>query len=239
VTQQGRSSSVTPVRGGTTDLGAIRLALVRAVGYYDTSFDSGNGAQAGAIVQLGLQAVNIGSLATARLDDIQVLLVQNPDNGGYGFGYTSNLAKVAEFVSAGGVLVFHDRHVASAQNVLPGAAGDIRRDLSDDRNINVIDDSTSLTHGPGGVITNSTLDNGNSSSHGFTVAASIPAGSHAILSRGNPAELVTFAYPFGSGWVVYSTIPLDFYLGGGTAFGTIYAPNVLAFAKDLREGRVH
>ena len=53
---------------------------------------------------------------------------------------------------------------------------------------------TLLTHGPGGVIMNSTLDGGNSSDHGY-------------------ADI--------------------YYLGGGTAFSRIYAPNVVAYLDGL------
>ena len=57
-----------------------------------------------------------------------------------------------------------------------------------------------------------------------------------ILSRTNASELVTYWYRFGSGKIIYSTIPLDFYLGGTfpPAMSTTYAPNVIAFANDLR-----
>src|SRR6266536_3750446 len=83
------------------------------------------------------------------------------------------------------------------------------------------------------------LDGGNSSSHGYVVAASVPAGAVRILSRTNPAEYVLYAYPYGRGWVVYSTMPLDFYLTStstvGLNFRNVYAPNVIAYARELRQ----
>src|SRR5690606_35183576 len=84
------------------------------------------------------------------------------------------------------------------------------------------------------VVTNATLDGGNWSSHGYTVSASLPAAATRILSTGAPGNVVTFSYRFGAGSVVYSSIPLDFYLYGGKAeFRTIYAPNVIAYAAGL------
>src|SRR5207249_212674 len=43
-------------------------------------------------------------------------------------------------------------------------------------------------------------------------------------------------YGFGSGMVIYSSIPLDYYLQGSgsiPAFADIYAPNVIAYAASL------
>ncbi|HUR55183.1 MAG TPA: pre-peptidase C-terminal domain-containing protein, partial [Gemmataceae bacterium] len=48
---------------------------------------------------------------------------------------------------------------------------------------------------------------------------------------GDPTHAVTFAYAYGSGTVIYSSIPLDYYRQfGGNNFGDVYAPNVLAYA---------
>ncbi len=155
--------------------------------------------------------------------------------------YTINLGRIFDWIATGGVIVFHAREVGDAETILPGSPGNILRDFADPANIQIVDDTTEVTNGPGGVLTNTSLDGGNSSSHGYVAAATIPPGARGILSRGNPAELVLYAYPFGRGWVVYSTMPLDFYLGQGgspaAAFTNVYAPNVLAFARALRQGR--
>lgn len=238
---EGRSASFPPVAGGTTNVGDINTVPGgKRVGYYDLSSNNGVPAQVGPINAAGLEPVNIGPIATADLSNVQILFIQNPDNSGYTSAYTANIQKVFDFVNNGGVLVFHDRHVATAASVLPGSPGNIFRDFADDRNINIVNNTTKVTNGPGGVLTDASLDNGNSSSHGFAAAASIPANGVGILSRGNPAELVTYAYRHGKGWVVFSTIPLDFYLidsspsGLGFNMRAIYAPNVLAYARDLR-----
>jgi hypothetical protein len=94
-----------------------------------------------------------------------------------------------------------------------------------------------VTNGPGGIIDNSSLDGGNSSYHGYAVANSLPNGAQAILSTGNASQVVTYSYPYGSGLVIYSTIPLDYYLAGSgpTQVNTnmkSYAANVLAYAAD-------
>ena len=92
---------------------------------------------------------------------------------------------------------------------------------------------TLLTHGPGGAIMNSTLDGGNSSDHGYADISTLPSGAVPILDNANVNRAVAFSYQDGGGQVYYSSIPLDYYLGGGTAFSRIYAPNVVAYLDGL------
>ena len=71
------------------------------------------------------------------------------------------------------------------------------------------------------------------------LASSIPAGARGILSQTDPSHLVTYSYSFGQGKVVYSTIPLDFYLSGSgdpTLNNTMrnYAANVVAYGNEIR-----
>lgn len=221
-----------PFRPGLVDL--EDRAVPAVVGYYDTYLGQGNPAQATPITAAGQTAVLLTDLTAADLAGVDVLFVQNPDNGGYGGEYINRLPSVRTAVSSGMTLVFHDRRVDNAGAVLPGGTGlTIVRDFSDPSNIDVRDDGTRVTHGPGGTVTNSTLDGGNNSSHGYAVAGSLPADARKILSTGNPTHVVTFSYSYGSGHVVYSSIPLDYYLGSHTAFDQIYGPNVVAYSVDL------
>src|SRR5262249_47357125 len=142
-----------------------------------------------------------------------VLDVQNPDNGGYGSDYTSHFTDIQNAVAGGMVLVIHDRHLEGAGSILPGGgAFDIIRDLPHRANIDGLHDTTLVTHGPGGTVDNTTLDGGNSSSHGYAIAGTLPGNSDLILSQTDPTHIVTFAYGYGAGTVIYSSIPLDFYL---------------------------
>ena len=123
--------------------------------------------------------------------------------------------------------------------MLPGTPGTIVRDFADGANIDIVDNTTLVTNGPGGIITKTSLDGGNFSSHGWILASSAPAGARGILSQTNPAHWVLYSYPFGQGTVIYSTIPLDFYLagfGGATINQNMqnYAANVVAYGNSLR-----
>jgi hypothetical protein len=207
--------------------------LLAVVGYYDMAQGQGAPSQVQAIVAAGHTPVRIFDLSPQELSAIDVLDVQNPFNDSYGAEYLSRRTNIQDAVSSGMSLVIHDRNVAGANSILPRSDSfNIARDFSDARNIDVRDDTTLVTNGPGGIIGNATLDNGNSSNHGFTLSGSLPTDSAMILSTGNPNHIVTFAYGVGRGTVVYSSIPLDHYRNGATpaAFSQIYAPNVLAYA---------
>ncbi len=212
------------------------------IGYYDMVLGEGNQDQVGAITADGFTAVNITEPNAAQLADIDVLYVQNPLNAGYGGEYLSHLSEIAAAVAGGMTLIIHDRHVDSAESVLPGgSAFNIIRDFSDGSNVNVLDPTTLLTHGPGGTITNTTLDGGNFSSHGFAFSGTLPQNAELLLSTGDASHIVAFSYAYGQGHVFYSSIPLDYYLSGSgqesldQAFQNIYAPNVVAYGADLAE----
>jgi hypothetical protein len=207
------------------------------VGFYDMSFQEGNPNQVPSILTAGGAAVNVFELSAEELAGLDVLYVQNPSNGDFGFEYLSQLGAIEEAVAAGLVLVIHDRFVTTAETILPGGDGFeiLREEFGDTANIDILDNTTLITSGPGGALNDASLDGGTLSSHGFAVAGSLPGDSVQILSRTNRSEIVTMCYGFGAGAVVYSTIPLDFYLDGfgpqpvSDTFRLVYAPNVVAY----------
>jgi hypothetical protein len=207
------------------------------VGYYDMFSFQGNPNQVTPIMTAGGVPVDVLSLSAEELAGLDVLFVQNPSNGDFGSEYLSQLGAIEEAVANGLVLIIHDRFVEDAESILPGGSGFeiIREPFGDGANIDIVDNTTLVTNGPGGVLDNGSLDGGFFSNHGFAVAGSLPGDSVQILSRTNPSELVTMCYGFGAGAVVYSTIPLDHYLdnlGPNPAndnLRLIYAPNVVAY----------
>jgi hypothetical protein len=212
---------------------------------YFTDFNAGTTAPAGPITANGFTAVQIADIAAFDFTGCDIVMINESSNDFYSAALLSRVADLAAYVNAGGSLVFHDRFVTGANTLLPGAAATVFvRDFGDDANIDIVTGGTLLTNGPFGVITNATLDNGNSSSHGFATAATLPAGAVNLLSRTNAAESVAFVYQFGLGFVYYSTSPLDFYLAGNgnnpprDNFNNIYAPNVLAYEHSLQAGAV-
>jgi hypothetical protein len=220
-----------PVRGPVAQ---ARVPGAKKVGHYDIQSGSGQGYQVPPIVAGGGTVINVFDPTGAVLADLNVLWADNPDNFGYGFEFVARTPDIAAAVQSGMVLVIHDRHVANAAAILPAGAGfTILNDTSEGTDINVRDASTAVTAN----LDNLSLDGGNLSSHGFAQDASLPAQASRILTSTSVNRIVTFCYPVGRGAVVYSTIPLDFYLQGffgglppEGALRNIYAPNVVRYA---------
>jgi hypothetical protein len=234
--------------GGSARRDSIQLKQVtgrqaRTVGYYDMDLGAGNSSQSAPITTAGLTGANLTDLTTTDLSSVDVLFVQNPSNSGYGAEYLSRLADIEAAVRGGMVLVMHDRFVDNAESILPGGSSfdiirDVDNDLPDNKDINILNNSTLVTNGPGGVITDTLLDGGNYSNHGFALSGTLPRDASLILSRTNSQDIVTFSYRYGAGAVVYSTIPLDAYLTSdycspSAAFRNVYAPNVVAYGASL------
>ena len=223
-------------------IGAAAPARAHAlnIGYYEMCFGEGQPAQANAITNAGHTAVQLFDLTPAELSTVDVLFIDNCENTVYGQEYLDHLADIDAAVAAGKILVLHDRYVDIAETILPGGSSfDIQRypvfpdPNNEGKDINVLDPSSPVVNGPAGVITDTSLDNGNFSNHGFAIAGSLPGTAALILSTNDPTHIVTFIYTYGAGAVMYSSIPLDFYLGGANNFSNIYALNVVDYAAYL------
>ena len=234
--------TATDSRGASvsTDLTVLVIqSLPLTIGYYDLLQNMGRAEQATPITAIGETPVDVGDINTADLSAYDVLFVQNPVSSAPTGPYIAqvNLDKVADFVANGGVLVFHDRYATTAESYLPGMPGDIGQDIGTTRTeFELVQLNTFVEQGPGGTIDNTNLESANSLSFGFADASTVPRGSIGYLSRNDLDHWISYAYPFGQGYVVYSTIPLDFYLlaGNPEIMRSTYAPNILAEGRALR-----
>lgn len=209
------------------------------VGYYDLLLGAGRAEQEPPITFIGETPVNITDLDGADFSGMDMLFFQNPSSGSIIGPYASqeNQDKIAAFVEAGGVFIMHDRHVTTMADYLPGDAGALTQDVGSTRTeFELVEDPSFVSQGPGGTITDTNLESANSLSFGFAAADSTAPGSIGYLSRNESNHWITYAYPVGSGWVIYSSIPLDFYLlaGNPEIMRSTYAPNILAQARSLR-----
>ena len=217
--------------GGTGDT----IDSTMNIGYYSMTNGQGVNKQIAPIEEAGHNAVKMTTLSETELASVDILWAINPSNSSYGNEFTNAVDRIKERVDDGMVLVIHDRQVGNAENILFGEEpAEIIRGFSNGRKIDVIDETTVIGEGPGGFLTDNSIDNGNYSNHGYTKKDTLPDDSLALLNTSNEDQIVDFAYKYGEGAVVYSSIPLDFYLGGYLPnFKDIYAPNVLQFAASL------
>ncbi|MGH2403207.1 MAG: hypothetical protein ACRDGN_01975 [bacterium] len=161
------------------------------VGYYDTGGISGGigqSEQVPPITTAGGTAILITDPTAAQLSGIDVLFAQNGRFTDVGSEWLSRAADVAAWVSGGGVLIMHDRWVNAGISI-PGSRGIsfVRNTDTFSRDIDVNNSSTRVTNGPGGIVTNTTLDttNGPVSSNGYVAAATLPGGAVNPLVRGD------------------------------------------------------
>jgi len=221
------------------DTGDTKLASLN-VGYYSMTSGQGVNKQINAIETAGHTAVKMKTLSSTELETVDMLWVLNASNSNYGSEFRNAYDNLEYAVNTNGlIMIMHDRVVGSAENVLFGEEpANIVRGFHSSREIEVIDHTTVLAEGPGGTLTDDSLDNGNSSSHGFTYIDTLPeTDSMALTTNAYENEAVDFAYKYGAGAVIYSSIPLDYYLSSSgspaNAMKNIYAPNVIQFGASL------
>jgi hypothetical protein len=217
------------------------------VGYFTDFNESDTGPEA-AIVQAGFTAVHITDISTFDLNTIDILMVDESDNSGLSSALSGRLSAIQSWVQAGGVFLVHDRFVSDdvsdpqSNPFLLGASTTlVDRDFTYGTDLDVIPPGgTLVTNGPFGTITDTSLDGGNYSNHGFVVGTTLPAGATAILRAGPDSnQVAAFSYSLGGGAVYYSTIPLDWYLDGNGPnppqgnFAQVYTPNMLVYGDSL------
>lgn len=176
------------------------------------------------------------NLSAASLAGINVLWVLNGSTAAEPAALTTYAASIAGFVTGGGTFAYHDQFPTGAAAVVPGAGG-ISFSQAVTRDINVILAGTLLTNGPGGVVTNTTLDGGNVQAQGYAALNTLPAGAVAPLSNASASQAVAFSYGLGAGHVYYSTIPLNFFLTYPTDnMIKVYATNLVAYLDNGSAG---
>jgi hypothetical protein len=178
-----------------------------------------------------------GSLGSVNLYDYDVMVMAGDQSTSTYSNVEGAMSAVESYVAAGGVWVVN--YAASyvdrpyGYDLLPGADG-----LSvtgwTGTDVNVLAPDSGLITGAGGTITDSNLDGGNDSVHGYT-ASDMPAGGTAILSTGNADHVVAFDYPFQSGNVMVHTFPVEYYNGGPHGIGEVFHRNLFDFAASMSQ----
>ncbi len=222
------------------------------VGYYEMYEGEGLSWAIAPITASGHTPVYLSDLSAADLQGLDVLFVTNYNNVDYAAEYLSRLPEIDAAVMNGLVLIIHDRRVSHAASILPGGSNiNFARTLNS--YVDIKDNSTQVTNGPGGVLDDNSLDGALYSDHGHAVEGSLPSGGATILTQLNKSEAVTFSYPYGQGSVIYSSIPVDRYIRLSPIcyrfvstnptrrvclnVVNTYTPNVVAYAAELKNSK--
>ena len=219
------------------------------VGHYEECNREGQTWSFPAIQAAGHTPKILTDLTQADLAGVDVLFVTNCSVTTHFDEFKSRLPAIHQAVNDGLTLVMHDREVEQAASVLPGLGRQLRYFWNPSIDTQVRDNSTLVTNGVAGKIVNSTLDGSYAASHGYVDTGSFPNGVSSILSQKAANQSVLMTYAHGLGHVVYSTIPIDFFLRfipycsrfqepiktACMNFANIYAPNVIDYSVQLAQ----
>ena len=219
------------------------------VGHYEACNEEGLPWSFPAIEAAGHTPKLLTDLTRADLADIDILFLTSCSVTIHFAELKSRVPDIRSAIEDGLILVMHDRKVLEAGNILPGLGSQLRFVWNPSIDTQVRDDSTLVTNGPGGRILNTSLDGSYAASHGYVDTNSFPPGVSSILSQTAVNQSVLLTYAHGLGRVVYSTIPIDFFLRfipycsryqepiktACMNFANIYAPNVIAYSAELAQ----
>jgi uncharacterized repeat protein (TIGR01451 family) len=240
-------TNFTSAVGLSASSGSAGLPAGGVVPYFSDNNVTATGL-AGPIALVGFTPLQVINVATLDLSSYRILVINEVDNSLVSSALSARLAAIQAWVAAGGCLVIHDRSTGdlTPDPFLLGTSG-ITPVRWTTNNVDVIPPGSNLVvAGPFGLISNTSLDGGSSSAHGYILQNQLPALSEPILSMGGyPNQVVAFSYPLGLGHIYYCSIPLDCYLAGGgcsspatlaTTLQQVYMPNVMTYALALLGG---
>lgn len=199
------------------------------IGYYNMDANQGAAYQADVIGAVGQTALNLTTLGSLGSSD--VVYLDNGSNDGYNSDFIANQSHLLDFVSAGGVLMMHDRFADGS--FVGGYSHDPESAYAFD--VDFVNDTGKVADGPFGTLTDFSLDHFNSSDHGVAdISDWQDSRIFVVTTSMDPTKLVTMVQALGDGELIYSTIPIDYWVGQDpNADMTAYAENLLSYATRL------
>jgi Ca2+-binding RTX toxin-like protein len=202
------------------------------IGYYYMDDNQGAAYQADVIADIGQSALQLTTLA--NLGASAVVYLDNGNGGSYNADFLTNQSHLLDFVNAGGVLMMHDRFAGGT--FVGGYTHDTDGPYSAD--INFVNDTGKVADGPFGQLTDFSLDHYDLSNHGVAdISGWQDSRIFVVTTSMDPTKLVTMVQALGDGELIYSSIPVDFWVGdsvsGHDANMTAYTENLLSYAVQL------
>jgi hypothetical protein len=196
-------------------------ALPSVVGYVN---DWNNGTNEARMIQaVGDTAVQLtdADLTPSNLAGLDALVIElAPPPTGRSPTLLANWGNVLNYVNQGGRLVLHDADPGAnaTQPVVPGLSASTFVQ-SGSQFMSVVDPNSPIINGPFGTIDDHSFDFGTFSSHGYVNATTLPSFVHVVMvdratqfGTSQPNQATVLTYHYGSGNVVYDTVPAAYYL---------------------------
>lgn len=183
---------------------------------------------------LGYNAVNLANLRASDIAGLDAVIVYQQGVNGYDPKILSNASALADYVSHGGVLIIADSNVQGGEQLLPGLTGE-HLVQNGDSHIDFVHDSGLIANGPGGTLTDTTLDGGAWSNDGYVLDSELNSSVVRVQTTNDPNHVISFAYAYGAGAVYYTTVPLSEYLPQANRTDLVkamedYAENIVSWA---------
>src|SRR5262249_28525197 len=171
---------------GMTESVTVSLSVEEAhgrVGYF-TDFNPDSRGPEAPILRAGFTPVFIQDISAFNLFEVDLLMINESDNGSLSPELFQRLPDIESWVRSRGKLVVHDRRVGpegtnnppAPNPFLLGATNTLAlRTFQFDSDVDIIPPgTTTVTQGPFGELTNSSLDGGDSSNHGYVLGETLP-----------------------------------------------------------------
>jgi hypothetical protein len=183
-------------------------------------------------------------LATYNLRSLDALII-GVGNGDRPATLLANYGAVLNYVNQGGRLIIHDSNpgINATEGIVPGLGSSTFVSLGSN-NMDVLDPASAIVNGPFGVVNNTTLTGGNFSNQGYVLAGTLPANVDQVMDNsGHPDQVTVLSYNYGAGYVIYTTIPAEYFSywyhfpGWQVGFNVddIYLPNELNAALNANQ----
>jgi hypothetical protein len=182
--------------------------MVNNVGYYDAQSEASDGNAGSEITNAGFTGVAVNDPTAANLANLESLYLWNGDNTGWSAESRGATSDIAYAVDRGMALIVFDQSANRFGNSpVPGLAQGTYG-TTDDIGFTA-DGLAAFGAGPGGTVTDSSLDNRSFTIHGYHAPSDLPAGATVLATvQGDPSKVVGFSYPYGRGVVVYFSMPM-------------------------------
>ncbi|TLP36807.1 DUF5801 repeats-in-toxin domain-containing protein [Arcobacter arenosus] len=198
------------------------------VGYYDMAEGSGTVIQEEILSLGGFSSKDLDDLTAQDIENLNALYIDKYSSTSE---FTNNLASIHSSVYNGMTLIINDGSPSEANSILPGLTQTLVSSSYSNADVNIGPDGVELSNGTLGNLDDSSLDGGSSSIHGAFESSSLPDGAKILLTSGNANEVVAFSYEYGSGTVIYSTMPLMAYFDPDWLYNNPNYQDFIAAAK--------
>ena len=183
------------------------------VGFFNADTGKGESWMARGIAAAGHEPINVAAPDADTLADLDVLIIDRDNTDAYK-ELSANTEAIEAAVANGLTLIFHDNSMMQVRRLVPGSEDwEFRKGFSGDEtgimSVRLDDEEHPIRDGKGGEFGKMPVELVAGLVGGAVMRDSLPEEAEVILTTDDPDEVVSFAYPYGDGRIIYSTIDME------------------------------